>query len=52
MYRTKLSKEQLIYNISYHISNNPDQPIEEVINRVLTSCEEKLEKVSKTLDNK
>lgn len=44
MYRTKLSKEQLIYNISYHISHNPDQPIEETINKVLTSYEEKSKK--------
>lgn len=52
MYRTKLSKEQLIYNISYHISHNPDQPIEETIEKVLTSCEEKSKKVTKMLDNK
>ena len=51
MYRTKLSKEQLIYNISYHISHNPDQSIEEIINKVLTSYEEKSKKVMKTLDN-
>lgn len=51
MYQTKLSKEQLVYNISYHISHNPDQPIEETINKVLTSYEEKSKKVTKTLDN-
>lgn len=50
MYRTKLSKEQLIYNISYHISHNHDQPIEETIGKVLTSYEEKSKKVTKTLD--
>lgn len=47
MYKTKLSKEQLAYNISYHISHNPDRPIEEIINEVLTSYEEKSKKVSK-----
>ena len=51
MYWTKLSKEQLIYNILYHISHNPDQPIEEIIDNVLTSYEEKSKKVLKTLDN-
>ena len=52
MYQTKLSKEQLAYNISYHISHNPNQPIEETIKEVLTSYEEKSRKVTKTLDNK
>ena len=52
MYQTKLSKEQLVYNISYHILHNPDQPIEETIEKVLASYEEKLKKVAKTLDNK
>lgn len=47
----EVKKEQLIYNISYHISHNPDQPIEEIINKVLTSYEEKSKKVTKTLDN-
>lgn len=52
MYQTKLSKEQLVYNISYHISHNPDQPIEKTIEKVLASYEEKSKKVKKTLDNK
>lgn len=44
MYQTKLSKEQLVYNISYHISHNLDQPIEETIEKVLASYEEKSKK--------
>ena len=50
MYRTKLSKEQLVYNILYHISHNPDQPVGETIEKVLASYEEKSKKVTKTLD--
>lgn len=42
---------QLIYNLSYQIRTNPKEPIEEIIAKVLTANEEKLEKVSKTLDN-
>ena len=44
MYQTKLSKEQLVYNISYHISHNPNQPIEKTIEKVLASYEEKSKK--------
>ena len=44
MYQTKLSKEQLAYNISYHISHNPDRLIEETIKKVLTLYEEKIKK--------
>ena len=52
MYQTKLSKEQLTYNILYHISHNPDRPIKEIIDKILTSYEEKPKKATKTLDNK
>ena len=52
MYQTKLSKEQLVYNILYHISHNPNQPIEKTIEKVLALYEEKSKKVTKTLDNK
>ena len=50
MYQTKLSKEQPAYNISYHISHNPDRLIEETIKKVLTLYEEKSKKATKTLD--
>lgn len=51
MYQTKLTKMQLTYNLSYQLRNNPKEPIEEIIARVLTANEENLEKASKTLDN-
>lgn len=53
MYRTKLTKEQLAYNLSYHLlmSAGTDKAAYEVIIETLTSYEEKSKKISKTLDN-
>jgi hypothetical protein len=50
MYQTKLTKEQLAYNIAYHLEKETDKPIHEVILETLTAYEENLKKVSKTLD--
>ena len=52
MYQTKLTKEQLTYNIVYHLEKETDKPIHKVILETLTSYEEKSKKVTKTLDNK
>lgn len=49
MYRTKLTKEQLAYNILYHIENDT-QPTQESILKVLTAAEEISKKELKTLD--
>ena len=50
MYQTKLTKEQLAYNIAYHLEKETDKPTHEVIIKTLAAYEEKLKKVSKTLD--
>ena len=50
MYQTKLTKEQLAYNIAYHLEKETDKPIHEVIIEILTAYEENFKKVSKTLD--
>lgn len=50
MYQTKLTKEQLAYNIAYHLEKETDEPTHEVIIETLKSYEEKSKKVSKTLD--
>lgn len=51
MYQTKLTKEQLAYNIAYHLEKETDKPTHEVIIETLKSYEENFKKVSKTLDN-
>ena len=52
MYQTKLTKEQLSYNIAYHLEKETDKPTHEVIIKTLAAYEEKSKKVTKTLDNK
>ena len=50
MYQTKLTKEQLAYNIAYHLEKETDKPTYEVIIETLAAYEENFKKVSKTLD--
>ena len=50
MYQTKLTKEQLSYNIAYHLEKETDKPTHEVIIKTLAAYEEKPKKASKTLD--
>lgn len=50
MYQTKLTKEQIAYNIAYHLKKETGKPIYEVILEILTVYEENFKKVSKTLD--
>ncbi len=51
MYQTKLTKEQIAYNIAYHLKKETGKPIYGVILETLAAYEEKLKKASKTLDN-
>ena len=51
MYQTKLTKEQIAYNIAYHLEKETDKPTHEVIIKTLAAYEEKPKKASKTLDN-
>lgn len=51
MYQTKLTKEQLAYNIAYHLEKETDKPTHKVIIETLAAYEEKPKKASKTLDN-
>lgn len=48
MYQTKLTKEQLAYNIAYHLEKETDKPTHEVIIETLKSYEEK----SKSIEQK
>ena len=45
MYQTKLTKEQIAYNITYHLEKETDKQIHEVILEILTAYEENLKKV-------
>lgn len=49
MYRTRLTKEQLAYNILYHIERGAQPTIESII-KVLTAAEENLKNKAKSLD--
>lgn len=50
MYQTKLTKEQLAYNIAYHLERESGKPVHEVIASVLAAYEENSKKSDKTLD--
>ncbi len=50
MYQTKLTKEQLAYNIGYHLERENDKPAHEVIIETLAAYEEKIRNSNKTLD--
>lgn len=52
MYQTKLTKEQLAYNIAYHLEKETDKSAYEVIIGTLTTYEESLKNSSKTFDNR
>ena len=51
MYKTTLTKEELAYNLAYHLEKETDKPTHEVIMKTLAAYEEKPKKASKTLDN-
>lgn len=56
MYQTKLTKEQLAYNLLYHLRefpflNDSEEFMEETIIKVLTAYEENSQNSSKPLDN-
>lgn len=50
MYQTKLTKEQLAYNLAYHLEREVDKPAHEVIIETLAAYEENSKKSNKTLD--
>lgn len=50
MYRTKLTKEQLAYNLAYHLEREADKSTHEVIIEMLVAYEENSKNSDKTLD--
>lgn len=50
MYQTKLTKEQLAYNIVYHLEKEVGKSAHEIVIETLAAYEEKIKNSSKTLD--